>query len=261
MIAMRLFSGSELGFCRLGRRRPFSCNAVVLMLQCSFSFVTAYLLVKKDVSTVLVRLPLDEPRLSLGRSQASCLFYTVEAHFVPGTIAVCPWDKLGSERGRKSLCVKSQKRKISQERKYWGGFPCRHPAKSFSQAILNPGNKHFGMDMLSRRPQTEKLRAAFSFPKEFVCLVRSLEMFMDCLVKEVVLLTVGVSKKQKTLSVSTKGADDRQITHLICVRLRHLLYDFLGCVLGRLCKKTTGRRPKTPPKKSETFLGGHGLDE
>ena len=28
--------------------------------------------------------------------------------------------------------------------------------------------------------------------------------------------------------------DDRQITHLICVRLKHLLYDFLGGVLGLL---------------------------
>ena len=28
--------------------------------------------------------------------------------------------------------------------------------------------------------------------------------------------------------------DDRQITHLICVRLKYLLYDFLGGVLGLL---------------------------
>ena len=28
--------------------------------------------------------------------------------------------------------------------------------------------------------------------------------------------------------------DDRQIAHLICVHLKHLLYDFLGCVLGLL---------------------------
>ena len=28
--------------------------------------------------------------------------------------------------------------------------------------------------------------------------------------------------------------DDRQITHLICVRLKHLLYDFFGGVLGLL---------------------------
>ena len=28
--------------------------------------------------------------------------------------------------------------------------------------------------------------------------------------------------------------DDGQITQLICVRLRHLLYDFLGGVLGLL---------------------------
>ena len=44
--------------------------------------------------------------------------------------------------------------------------------------------------------------------------------------------------------------DDRQITHLICVLLRQLLYDFLGGLLGLLYKKTTGRRPRTPPKKS-----------
>ena len=31
--------------------------------------------------------------------------------------------------------------------------------------------------------------------------------------------------------------DDRQITHLICVRLNHLLYDFLRGVLGLLYKK------------------------
>ena len=28
--------------------------------------------------------------------------------------------------------------------------------------------------------------------------------------------------------------EDRQITHLICVRLKHVLYDFLGGVLGLL---------------------------
>ena len=28
--------------------------------------------------------------------------------------------------------------------------------------------------------------------------------------------------------------DDRQTTHLICVRLKHLLYDFFGGVLGLL---------------------------
>ena len=44
--------------------------------------------------------------------------------------------------------------------------------------------------------------------------------------------------------------DDRQITHLIYVHLRHLLYD-LGGVLSPFCvRKTTGRRPKAPPKKS-----------
>ena len=32
----------------------------------------------------------------------------------------------------------------------------------------------------------------------------------------------------------TQLEDDRQITHLICVRLKHLLYDFLGGVWGLL---------------------------
>ena len=36
----------------------------------------------------------------------------------------------------------------------------------------------------------------------------------------------------------------------LCVRLRDLRYDFSGGVLGRFFRKTTGRRPKTPPKKS-----------
>ena len=39
--------------------------------------------------------------------------------------------------------------------------------------------------------------------------------------------------------------DDRKITHLICVRLRHLLYDFLGGVLGLLYQKNN--RKETPP--------------
>ena len=52
--------------------------------------------------------------------------------------------------------------------------------------------------------------------------------------------------------VAFKRIDDRQITHLICDCLKHLLYDLFRGVLGLLYKKTTGRRPKTPPKKSYT---------
>ena len=57
--------------------------------------------------------------------------------------------------------------------------------------------------------------------------------------------------------------DDRQITHLICVRLRHLLYDFLGGVLRLLPLVLLYKRPKTPPKKSHiaNVLRGHRLDE
>ena len=81
-------------------------------------------------------------------------------------------------------------------------------------------------------------------------------------------LTRGIFLKQASQSqrepkggVWTKGAvnlaifgipiDDRQITHLICVRLRHLLYDFLGVFWAFYVGKTTGRRPETPPKKSD----------
>ena len=58
----------------------------------------------------LVRLPLDDPEivpgtnricaLSQEQTQAFSLFYTMEAQFVPGTIA-------GTKGDRKSLCVKS----------------------------------------------------------------------------------------------------------------------------------------------------------
>ena len=55
-----------------------------------------------------------------------------------------------------------------------------------------------------------------------------------------------VGQDQKGENYLGKNVDDRQITHLICVGLRHVLYYFLK---GR---KTTGRRPKTPPKKSHS---------
>ena len=41
--------------------------------------------------------------------------------------------------------------------------------------------------------------------------------------------------------------DERQIRHLVCVRLKHLLYDFLGGVLGLLPVVFLHKRPKTPP--------------
>ena len=36
------------------------------------------------------------------------------------------------------------------------------------------------------------------------------------------------------MGLDTYLIDNRQITHLICVRLKYLLYDFLGPVLGLL---------------------------
>ena len=43
--------------------------------------------------------------------------------------------------------------------------------------------------------------------------------------------------------------DNRQITHLICVRLKHLLYDFLEGVLGLFPVVFLYKRTKTPPKR------------
>ena len=43
--------------------------------------------------------------------------------------------------------------------------------------------------------------------------------------------------------------DDRQITHLICVRLKHLLFDFWGGVWASFLLLFFYRRPKTPPKR------------
>ena len=40
--------------------------------------------------------------------------------------------------------------------------------------------------------------------------------------------------------------DDRQITHLICVHLKHVLYDFLGGVLGLLPVVSCMKGPNTP---------------
>ena len=54
--------------------------------------------------------------------------------------------------------------------------------------------------------------------------------------------------------------DDRQITHLICVRLKHLLCDFLGGFLGFYIRKQ--QEAQTPPKSHiANDLGGHRLDE
>ena len=44
--------------------------------------------------------------------------------------------------------------------------------------------------------------------------------------------------------------DDCQITHLICVRLKHMLYDFLVGVLGLLKKKNNRKKAQNPPLKS-----------
>ena len=48
--------------------------------------------------------------------------------------------------------------------------------------------------------------------------------------------------------------NDRQITHLICVRLKHLLYDFLGDVLALKIRKQQEGGPNTPQKVREQMF-------
>ena len=58
--------------------------------------------------------------------------------------------------------------------------------------------------------------------------------------------------------------DDRHITHLICVRLRHLLYvTFLGGVLGLFYKTNNRKEAQDTPQKSSVanVLGGQRFDE
>ena len=43
--------------------------------------------------------------------------------------------------------------------------------------------------------------------------------------------------------------DERQITHLICARLKYDLYDFLGGALGLLPFFFLYKRPNPPPPK------------
>ena len=57
-----------------------------------------------------------------------------------------------------------------------------------------------------------------------------------------------VLRRQKG-AVSQSTIDDRQITHLICVRLKHLLYDFLRGILGLLHKKNNRKEAQNTPKK------------
>ena len=61
-----------------------------------------------------------------------------------------------------------------------------------------------------------------------------------------------------------ENLDDRQITHLICVRLKLLPYDFFRGVLGLFYKKKNNRMDdQSTPQRSHIakVLGGHRLDE
>ena len=67
----------------------------------------------------------------------------------------------------------------------------------------------------------------------------------------------------ETESSNDIPTDDRQITHLICVRLKHLLYDFWVGALGLLPVVYLMQKALNTPYKSHiaNVLGGHRLDE
>ena len=70
------------------------------------------------------------------------------------------------------------------------------------------------------------------------------------------LLHSGTQRKHKDCSSDVSSSavlmrhqiDDRQITHLICIRLRHVLYDFLGDVWAFYLRKQEEGGPKHAPK-------------
>ena len=74
-----------------------------------------------------------------------------------------------------------------------------------------------------------------------------------------------VIKIRSLMSVPAAGReiDERQITHLICARLKYDLYDFFRGVLGLLCKKKNRKQAQKHPLEShiDHILGGHRLDE
>ena len=64
--------------------------------------------------------------------------------------------------------VSLRKRKISPKRKFWGGYPCGHPAENFGQALQILEKEAFWHGHPTRtsmkKLRSEKLRADFSFP-------------------------------------------------------------------------------------------------
>ena len=59
--------------------------------------------------------------------------------------------------------------------------------------------------------------------------------------------SVGATQPLKGMLQETEVLDDRQITHLIRVHLKHVLYDFLEGVLGLLYKKNNRKEAQSTP--------------
>ena len=78
------------------------------------------------------------------------------------------WQK-SDEKSDRSI---SRERKISPKRKFWGGYPCGHPAANFGQALQILEKEAFWSGHPARtsmkKLRSEKLRADFLFPNQKV---------------------------------------------------------------------------------------------
>ena len=86
-------------------------------------------------------------------------------------------------------------------------------------------------------------------------------MWFASVVFSVTLLKIRTNLSEATYSV--ERFDERQITHLICARLKYDLYDFFRRCFGPASCSFSCRKGPTPPLKKSyrSYLGGHRLDE
>ena len=113
------------------------------------------------------------------------------------------------------------------------------------------GFSHFWAELTKNRPKVDLLQG-----------VRS-----ECVVyagwRSVAEIQVSNSVTFLPFSAVLAILDERQITHLICARLKYDLYDFFrGCFGAFYTRERAGSRPKTALKSHiDHILGGHRLDE
>ena len=61
--------------------------------------------------------------------------------------------------------------------------------------------------------------------------------------------TLGFGARGSLLGKGSTNLDERQITHLICARLKYDLYDFFRGVLGPFIQEKSRKQAQNSPKK------------